>query len=322
MERNLFYENYLNNLQKEVFLIAYDERVDIIKFITSFMKSKIRKDMDRPYSYWHTQHALRIFQEVMDEIPAPKVKEQECNRDAVEYLGWFYSKWHFITGESSKIILRFLPAKEGLKHYFVFHQLDESECIELAKRYYNQSRNNHRRYEATHCYEHPLCLRDSIFDAFLSVRLLYKLRKEPIYKALDYVRDERAFDFLDEDYQISIIHDVILLRRKEDIVRSFLSKEKELLQERRRAERNIYFCFIALEEEQEKKEAFVKKCIDAFRRDYPKPKRYFEYLYFYIDHTLMEINQVNECYTYYLPLSEKDYKGIDLALDKFKAIYE
>ena len=111
MERSLYFENYLNNIQSEVFLLAYDQGFSIIDFITIYMKSSLRKELDSVYTSWFLQPAVRIFEEIAYNNTVPRVEEQKVNRDAVEWLGYFYSKWHFLTGEKSKTILRFFLSR-------------------------------------------------------------------------------------------------------------------------------------------------------------------------------------------------------------------
>ena len=65
MERSPYFENYINNLQKDIFLLAFESNFEIVDFITCYMKIKIRFEMDKPYTFWHTQPSIRIFEEII-----------------------------------------------------------------------------------------------------------------------------------------------------------------------------------------------------------------------------------------------------------------
>lgn len=309
MERSPYFENYINNLQKDIFLLAFESNIEIVDFITCYMKSKIRFEMDKPYTFWHTQPSIRIFEEIILANHIKKIDKQKINIDAVEWLGFFYSKWHFLTGESSKSIISFLPAIEGLRQYYVLHQLDEVEAIEIAKRHYNLSRNAHRLNEYSNSKESNNEYSDPIYYSFLSVRLLYKLWKDQIFDLVKYAKDYSSYDFLDDDYKLGIKGDVIFSKDNTDIIQKYKQAEKDIVNCLRRSEKSIYFCFVFSSIYESNDERFELD-IRVLRKEYPPINRNFNSIYFYRLGKLYEINSSNELYVYSLPLSKRERMGI------------
>ena len=318
MQESQYFRNYINNLQKEVFVIAYDSNYDILSFIDCYMKGNIRKELDKPYSSWQNQPAERIFEEVISNSNIDKVDAQIINKDAVEWLGFFYSKWHFLTGESSKTIYRFLPVIQGIKNYYTLHQLDEVEAIEICKRRYNLLRNNHRNNECNNKDISIINYDNPIYYSFLGVRMLYKLFRSEIFNTLKYVGNNLEYDFIDEDYNLGIKGDVIFNNENLTILDQYKIINNEATNYYRRSNKSIYFCFLfnaRYEEDNDSKNILMD--IDKIRSIYPPHKRKFDYLYFYILGKLYEITPSNELYTYYLPFSNRERAGI---INKMKEI--
>ena len=106
MEMSKYLQSFIANNQKDLFLLAYDSQVDIIQFIYRYMKSDICSKIDSDFSYWQTQSTVTILEAVLQEIKVDEriTKNVMFNRDAIEWLGYFYRKWHFMTGETSTLI--------------------------------------------------------------------------------------------------------------------------------------------------------------------------------------------------------------------------
>ena len=310
MERNLYFENYINNLQKNVFLLAYDSNYEIISFISFYMKSYVRREMDKPYTQWHSQPPQRIMEEVLSYCPKIEiVPNQNINRNAVEWLGFFYSKWHFLTLDSSKSIVRFLPPKDGLKNYYVLHQLDEKRAIEICKRRYNISRNNHRNYENKNSQETSTIYDDSTYYSFLSSRILYKLTKNQLFNDLLFVGDKNNYDFADSAYSIGIKNSVIFDKNDSSIIEEYKEKDNLAYRFKRKAYLGLYFCFIFSSKYINDSEQ-LQKDIKEIKTKYPPNIRRYDYLYFYIQGKLYEITSSNELYVYSIPISSRDRAGI------------
>ena len=317
MERNLYFENYINNLQKDIFLLAFDSNYEVTKFISCYMKSDVRKEMDKPYTSWHNQSPSRILEEVITNNPVNKIKKQIINRDAVEWLGYFYSKWHFLTEESSKTIIRFLNPSDGLKNFYTLHQLDENEAIERCKRLYNVSRNNHRKNEDKNNGESKQRYDDPIYYSFLAARIMYKLTKNQKFNNLNYVMDTNNYDFVDNSYSVGIKSDVIFVDDKDKIIEHYKDSNESANKYLRKADSSIYFCFVFssfYEMDEGKKLLFD---ISEIKSQFAPSKRQFNYLYFYLLGKLYEITPSNEVFTYIMPFSKRERLGI---LNKMKEL--
>ena len=319
MERNLYFENYINNLQKDIFLLAFDSNYDIIKFISLYMKSGVRKEMDKTYTSWHNQPASRILEEVVASDSISKVNKQTINRDAVEWLGYFYSKWHFMTGESSKNIMRFLNPIHGLKNFYTLHQLDENDAIERCKRLYNLSRNNHRKNEDKNSDESKQRYDDPIYYSFLSTRMLYKLTKNQMFNGLNYVGDQNNYDFVDSSYSVGIKSDVIFSNNEDRIIGRYKEADETANKYLRKANTSIYFCFV-FSTYYEIDDNFDEKLllsISEIKKQFTPNKRQYNYLYFYLLGKLYEITPTNEMFVYSMPFSKRERQGI---LNKMKEL--
>ena len=312
MQTNHYFENYINNLQKEVFLQAYDNDYEIVSFINAYMKSTVRQEMDKQYSSWHNQPASRIFEEFLSENDIKTLKHQSINRDAVEWLGFFYSKWHFLTGETSKTIIRFLPAAEGLKNYYALHQLDELEAIEISKRYYNLSRNNHRSNEYKNSDESKVIYSDPIYYSFLAVRILYKLTKNPIFNVLNYIGDRQEYDFMDDDFTLAVKGDVLFKSNNESLIEEYGKIDGSAVNYSKRCEKSIYFCFVFSDyyEIDDNNDEKLIMHIKELKTRYSPNNRQFKHLYFYMLGKLYEITPNNELYIYSIPFSKRERIGI------------
>ncbi len=319
MERNLYFENYINNLQKDIFLLAFDSNYDIIKFISLYMKSDVRKEMDKSYTSWHNQPSSRILEEVVASNSISKVNKQTINRDAVEWLGYFYSKWHFMTGESSKSIMRFLNPINGLKNFYTLHQLDENDAIEKCKRLYNLSRNNHRKNEDKNSEESKQRYSDPVYYSFLSIRMLYKLTKNQMLNDLNYVGDQNNYDFVDSLYSLGIKGDVIFSSSKDRIIERYKEAEETSNKFLRKASTSIYFCFV-FSTYYEIDDNFDEKLlldISEIKKQFAPNKRHYHHLYFYLLGKLYEITPTNEVFVYAMPFSKRERQGI---LNKMKEL--
>ena len=318
MQTNQYFENYINNLQRNIFLIAYDSNYEIVSFINSYMKSKVRKELDKPYSSWQNQPSLRIVEEILTEYDIAKIKEQTINKDAVEWLGFFYSKWHFLTGESSKTIIHFLPAETALKNFFALHQLDEIEAIEICKRRYNLSRNNHRQNEYKNAAFSIKINNNPIYYSFLGKRLLYKLTKNPIFKNLEYIGGD-DFDFLDvNDYFIAFKGDVLYKTNCINILDEFKKNNASINNYSKKCDKTIYFCFIfSSQYVTGNNDKLLRSHINDIRTLFPPGDRRFNYLYFYMLGKLYEVASNNEIYIYSMPLSLRENSGIENEMKKY-----
>lgn len=319
MKKNRYFENYLSNLQKDVFLIAFDNNYDIVEFIICYMRSDVKEQLDKKFSSWQSQSSYRIFEEVISMNDVATVDKQTINRDAVEWLGYFYSRWHFLTGETSREILKFLHPKEGLKDYFVLHQLDESEAIDMCKRKYNLSRNNHRLNEYKNSKESKVKYSNPVYYSFLAVRMLYKLSRSKIYETMEYIGDKKEYDFANNDYDIGIKTEVIFSNDETSVIEKYNRSDILAFNFSRKANKTIYFCFVfssryELDDNNDEK---LLQDIRKITNEYAPNKRRFDYLYFFMLGKIYEVTSTNELFIYSLPLSQRERSGIENKMKKY-----
>ncbi len=299
MKRNLYFENYINNLQANIFIDAYKDGYEIVSFINAFMKSDIRKQIDEGLSFYIFRSSFSLVQEISPLIK--KTDRQKYSLEAVEWLGFFYSSWHFLTLESSKDIIRFLSPKEGLDQYYILHQLDESDVIERAKREYNLSRNAHRKYELEKIKKFSYIANEEYFK-YLASYLLKKLKNDTVYEYLSFDEKIPFYSLTDIDKTLGINVDVID-EKNTNLENHFLICN-EKIPSGLALKNSIYFAFVT-------SNLFdLNREIENLRNDYPVYKRNYNYIYFYHFGTLYEINSSNEIYTYILPISQRKNIGI------------
>ncbi len=318
MERNLYFENYLTNIQKDVFLIAYDKNYDMVDFINIYMKSDIRKDMDQQYSYWHFQNPHRIVEEIITTNKIKQVNKQIINKDIIEWLGYFYSKWHFQKGDASKKIVSFFPVKEALKDFFELHQIDEIEAIDITKCRYNIRRNAHRDNEFKKYKPQNLTFYNPKYYSYYAARIIYKLTKEQIYKNLD-IKWDNEYDFVDKNREVGITAKVLNRNDKLSIFDIYTQAELESKQYPSEANKSIFFLFIQSKIYLENISLLLKH-INELKEKYKPIHRHFKYLYICVENKVYEINHINELYKYSVTFSKRENDAILAKLEKLDLI--
>ena len=306
---NILFETYLQNTQKDLFIIALKSEYDVFSFIKAYMKSDICEQIDSPsYSFWQHQTPDRIFDEIISSYKISK-KRNNVNINAIEWLGFFYRKWHFITGDSSKKILRYLSPEQGVKQFFELHQIDEREAIERVKSRYNLSRNAHRKYEAKKIDYRLFNYEDEKYYSYLAKNILFRLTRENKYLRLEINNNS--------DSRLDLISPIDKLGVDIKVVRSktlFSNIGKLLSLDKRTSNEyiTILFCFVLYKEDERE----LENIINVMRLKNSAKSVAFDYIYLYSQGALFEINQSNEINKYYLPLSLKEDIGINRKIKK------
>lgn len=205
------------------------------------------------------------------------------------------------------MILRFLKPQEGLKRFYVLHQLDEKEAIEICKRHYNLSRNSHRKNEYKNSDISNIEYNNKAFYSFLAIRALYKLTKNKIFRGLNFSIDDNQYDFIDEDKTFGIKTDVIYHDDNDNV----LSKFERIKRITNKVDTSIYFCFVFskhyVDDFDEKN---IIKDINEIKNRYKIGNDEYDYMYFYIFGKIYELTPSNELYIYLLPFSSRDRAGV------------
>ena len=116
-------------------LELYNIKINKIKLLTAFMKSRFRRQMELGHPRLLSQSAkdsLRQWIEVDYDSNLSEFVEYESEEPNCEYeynqfywVGWIYAYLHYRTGLSSKTIVSRLPIEEMLNHYHLGHEMSK-----------------------------------------------------------------------------------------------------------------------------------------------------------------------------------------------------
>lgn len=309
---------YLEALQTDIFLNIYKSVYDFYSFAKCFMKSKVCRNIDNLHSYWISQTPERILEEVIKEQGKliKKKNNSYINKEAVIWLSSFYRRWHFITGEYSNVIVRFLSVNDGIKNYFMLHQLDEENAIEHAKRHYNLSRNTHRKYEVNEVLETMREYYDKpYYYEFLARRILKKLTRDGRLDKLVYTYNDDYYDFITNDKSIGLSTKVIGRQSNNSLIDIFKTTNEKAKYYKINTTTSIYFCFVFSEKYELNIESFFDDIKDL-NESIALNERKYDYIYYYLLGHLVEINKAGEIFEYIMPFSKEERKGVISDLKK------
>lgn len=123
MENMGYIFEYCDKYCKELF----DVEIDKYKFLDTFMRSEIRKQMESGHPMLLSQSGrdtVRKFVLVdLDEnLDIYKGKSQNIIENQWYWVGWIYAYIHYKSKLSSKKIVNRLPLKKMLKMYYLGHE--------------------------------------------------------------------------------------------------------------------------------------------------------------------------------------------------------
>jgi len=107
---------------------------DAIDFITKFMNSEIAASMDKDVSMCHTWGTKQIYETLFSMVNI-KRRESEVYTDSrsLFWVGYMYRYWVWWLGESSKEVIRKVPAELACGMYTGLHTLDVKQAIIMLK---------------------------------------------------------------------------------------------------------------------------------------------------------------------------------------------
>ena len=74
------------------------------------------------------------MEEVIDEARDRFEKPGDVySEELIYWIGYIYRYWHYVTGESSKEILKLVPVKVMKKNYEWLYLMTQEEVIEILK---------------------------------------------------------------------------------------------------------------------------------------------------------------------------------------------
>ena len=123
----------LSDIQGRLFELSLTKRFASENFINLFMKSKTAADYGLKYNRLQWAGEEYLLEELIDEFKEKMTAGIMYSKDEMFWMGYTYSYWHFLTGESSKKIVVQAPPKLMKRAYAGMHTMDMQLAIEDLK---------------------------------------------------------------------------------------------------------------------------------------------------------------------------------------------
>jgi len=123
----------LSDIQGRLFELSLTKRFASENFINLFMKSKTAADYGLKYNRLQWAGEEYLLEELIDEFKEKMAVGVTYSKDEMFWIGYTYSYWHFLTGESSKKIVIQAPPKLMKRAYAGMHTMDMQLAIEDLK---------------------------------------------------------------------------------------------------------------------------------------------------------------------------------------------
>ena len=117
-----------------LFKLSARRGIGSAEFIKVFMKSDTAKALDSTYNRMQWAGEEYLLEEVIDEARDRFEKPGDVySEELIYWIGYIYRYWHYVTGESSKEILKLVPVKVMKKNYEWLYLMTQEEVIEILK---------------------------------------------------------------------------------------------------------------------------------------------------------------------------------------------
>ena len=127
-------ELQLCDIQGRLFKLSVQRGINSAEFIKVFMKSATAKALDSTYNRMQWAGEEYLLEEVIDEAANRFKKPGEVySEELIYWIGYIYRYWHYVTGESSKEIIKLAPVKIMKKNYERLYMMTPEEVIEILK---------------------------------------------------------------------------------------------------------------------------------------------------------------------------------------------
>ena len=127
-------ELQLCDIQGRLFKLSAQRGISSAEFIKVFIKSATAKALDSTYNRMQWAGEEYLLEEVIDEAGDRFEKPGEVYAEELIYwIGYIYRYWHYVTGESSKKIIKLAPVKVMKKDYERLYMMTPEEVIEILK---------------------------------------------------------------------------------------------------------------------------------------------------------------------------------------------
>ena len=120
-------------IQGRLFELSLTTDIGSESFIKCYMKSKCAADFGRPYHRFQWAGQEYLLEEIQDECKGKLAIGEQYTKDVLFWIGYAYSYWHILTGESAKKILAQAPPKLMKRAYAGLHTIDMQLAIEDLK---------------------------------------------------------------------------------------------------------------------------------------------------------------------------------------------
>lgn len=127
-------ELQLCDIQGRLFKLSAQRGINSAEFIKVFMKSATAKALDSTYNRMQWAGEEYLLEEVIDEAGDRFEKPGEVySEELVYWIGYIYRYWDYVTGESSKEIIKLEPVKVMKQNYERLYLMTLEEVIERLK---------------------------------------------------------------------------------------------------------------------------------------------------------------------------------------------
>ena len=124
----------LCDVQGRLFVLSATHGYGSEKFLKAFMKSETAKELDSRYNCKQCFGEEYLFDEVI-ECAGNIFNERDeiYPSDCIYWIGYIYRYWHYVTGESSKEIIKLAPVKVMKQNYARLYMMTPEEVIKKLK---------------------------------------------------------------------------------------------------------------------------------------------------------------------------------------------
>ena len=127
-------ELQLCDIQGRLFKLSARRGIGSAEFIKVFMKSATAKALDSTYNRMQWAGEEYLLEEVIDEAADRFKKPSEVySEELIYWIGYIYRYWHYVTGESSKEIIKLAPIKSMKQNYERLYMMTPEEVIKKLK---------------------------------------------------------------------------------------------------------------------------------------------------------------------------------------------
>ena len=122
------------DIQGRLFKLSARRGISSAEFIKVFMKSAKAKALDSTYNRIQWAGEEYLLEEVIDEAGDRFEKPGEVySEELIYWIGYICRYWHYVTGESSKEIIKLAPVKVMKQNYEWLYMMTPEEVIEILK---------------------------------------------------------------------------------------------------------------------------------------------------------------------------------------------